>query len=121
MKIRTSLAALALALAALALAAPAAAQQETAPVVKAKPAKPPKVKTEKFKGTVVHATAAQITVQGEENQRVVRTFSLSPKMRERMQKIIERGGYQHGDKVTVYYQPTDEVATRVRGKASKPR
>jgi hypothetical protein len=37
-----------------------------------------------------------------------------------MQKIIDKGGYQYGDKVTVYYDPTTHQAVRVKGKASKP-
>jgi hypothetical protein len=118
---RFSFALVVLAFAGLVAAAPAAAQVETAPAIKLKAPKQPKVKSEKFKGTIVHASRVQITVQSEENPRVVRTFTLSPEMQERMMKIIERGGYQHGDRVTVYYQATGEVATRVRGKPSKPR
>jgi hypothetical protein len=118
---RTSFALLALTLAGLGASAPAAAQVATAPAIKLKSPKPPKVKSEKFKGTVVHASRVQITVQSEVNPRVVRTFSLSPELQERMMKIIERGGYQHGDRVTVYYQATGEVATRIRGKPSKPK
>lgn len=117
----SSLACFVLAFAGLVAAAPSAAQVETAPAIKVQAPKPPKVKAEKFKGTVVHASRVQITVQSEENPRVVRTFSLSPEMQERMTKIIERGGYQYGDRVTVYYQAAGEVATRVRGKPSRPK
>lgn len=95
-----------------------AAQMETRKPVQLKP---PKIKVEKFKGEVLHANAVQITVRSRENARVVRTFSLSPKMREQMQKIIARGGYQYGDKVEVRYEAGRDLAIKIKGKPSRSR
>jgi hypothetical protein len=36
-----------------------------------------------------------------------------------MQKIIDKGGYQYGDKVTVLYDPSSQKAVQVKGKPSK--
>jgi hypothetical protein len=36
-----------------------------------------------------------------------------------MQKIIDKGGYQYGDKVTVYYEPATSSAIKFKGKPSK--
>ena len=37
-----------------------------------------------------------------------------------MQKIVDSGGYQYGDKVTVLYEPATSKAIKVKGKPSKP-
>jgi hypothetical protein len=98
-------------------AAPALAQvQTTAPII----VKQPKHKFDKFKGSVLSATSAAIMVQGTDNQRIVRTFQYSPKMHEKMIHIIDQGGYQYGDKVTVITEPGSEVAVDVKGHPSKP-
>jgi hypothetical protein len=36
-----------------------------------------------------------------------------------MQQIVDKGGYQYGDKVTVFYDPSSEKALKVKGKPSK--
>jgi hypothetical protein len=36
-----------------------------------------------------------------------------------MQKIIDKGGYQYGDKVTVMYDSVSEKAVQIKGKPSK--
>jgi len=82
--------------------------------------KAPKPKIVKFKGQVVQASIAQIVVRSSENERVIRSFSFSPKVREAMQKIIDRGGYQHGDKVEIHHEAGSDVALKVKGKPSKP-
>jgi len=83
--------------------------------------KPPKIKVEKFKGEVLHANAVQITVRSRADIYVVRTFSLSPKMRDEMQKIIARGGYRYGDKVEVHYEAGRNLAIKIKGKPSRSR
>jgi len=111
--------------------APAAAQTPvTVPIIVADTAAPivlsvvkPKPKTtglDKFEGFVMHANNAQITVRAKGNDLAIRTFPLSEAASARMQKIIEKGGYQYGDKVTVYYEPATEKAMKVTGKPSKP-
>jgi len=74
----------------------------------------------KFEGTVMNANNVIIIVRGKENELAVRTFTLSEQARDKMQKIIDKGGYQYGDKVTVFYDPTTNQAIKIKGKASKP-
>ncbi|HET9805017.1 MAG TPA: hypothetical protein VFP96_17385 [Candidatus Acidoferrum sp.] len=74
----------------------------------------------KFEGTVINANNVIITVRGKENELAVQTFTLSQEARDKMQKIIDKGGYQYGDKVTVFYDPSTNQALKIKGKASKP-
>ncbi len=74
----------------------------------------------KFEGTVMNSNNVLITVRSKENELAVRTFTLSEEVRVKMQKIIDKGGYQYGDKVTVFYDPVTNQAMKVKGKASKP-
>lgn len=74
----------------------------------------------KFEGFVMHANIAQITVRATGNDLAIRTFPLSEPASTKMQQIIDKGGYQYGDKVTVLYDPTTSRALKVRGKASRP-
>lgn len=74
----------------------------------------------KFEGTVINANNVIITVRAKENELAVQTFTLSQEARDKMQKIIDKGGYQYGDKVTVFYDPTTNQALKIKGKASKP-
>jgi hypothetical protein len=102
---------------------PAAAQQPTSvPVDKPIVVKQtePQTGNQKFKGTVMNANIAQITVRGIENELAIRTFPLSPDAAGKMQQIIDRGGYQYGDSVTVIYDPVSQQAIKVKGKPSRP-
>lgn len=74
----------------------------------------------KFEGTVMNANNVLITVRGKENELAVRTFTLSTEARDKMQKIIDKGGYQYGDKITVFFDPATNQAIKIKGKASKP-
>ena len=74
----------------------------------------------KFEGFVMNANTAQITARAKGNDMAIRTFPLSQAASSRMQKIIDNGGYQYGDKVTVFYQPDTAQAIKVKGKPSKP-
>jgi hypothetical protein len=74
----------------------------------------------KVEGTVMNSNSVLITVRSKQNEMAVQTFTLSPDASAKMQKIIDKGGYQYGDKVTVYYDPTTNQAIKVKGKASKP-
>jgi hypothetical protein len=111
--------------------APAAAQgPATVPIIIADTAAPiiiaavkPKPKQTglgKFEGFVMNANNAQITVRAKGNDMAIRTFPLSQNASTKMQQIIDKGGYQYGDKVTVYYDPATEQATKFKGKPSKP-
>jgi len=72
----------------------------------------------KFEGTVLNANIAQITVRAKGNDMSIQTFTLSRQASTKMQQIIDKGGYQYGDKVTVMYDPSSLKAIKVKGKPS---
>jgi hypothetical protein len=74
----------------------------------------------KFEGYVQHANIAQITARAKGNDLSIQTFSLSEAAAAKMQQIVDKGGYQYGDKVTILYDPATMKATKIKGKASKP-
>src|SRR5712691_12995391 len=82
--------------------------------------KPKPTGLDKFEGFVMHANNAQITVRAKGNDMAIRTFPLSEAASAKMQKIIDKGGYQYGDKVTVFYEPATSKAIKFKGKPSKP-
>jgi len=120
-----------IAIAALAVAAAVATattsvrpQVTTAPAIRAK-IRQPKTQFLWFKGEVVHADQQSIIVRDRQDPRFVRTFTYSPKAKEKMERIIENGGYQYGDKVKIQYQAgqtgsTGDVALDIKGRPSKP-
>ena len=79
----------------------------------------PKPGIAKFEGFVMNANIAQISVRAKGNDLAIRTFPLSPVAVGKMQKIIDKGGYQYGDKVTVLYDSATEKAVQIKGKPSK--
>jgi hypothetical protein len=81
--------------------------------------KPKYVGLGKFEGYVMHANIVQITVRAKGNDMSLQTFSLSERAAAEMQTIVDKGGYQYGDKVTVYYDPSSLKALKVKGKPSK--
>jgi len=74
----------------------------------------------KFEGYVMHANTAQITVRAKGNDLAIRTFPLSEAVAAKMQQIVDKGGYQYGDKVTVLYDAASQIAIKIKGKPSKP-
>ena len=98
-------------------ALPAGGQVDTSKPIRIKTLKPKRVT---FEGEVMHANPVAITVRSQENELLIRTFGYSPKVREEMQKIIDRGGYQYGDKVRIQHEEGSDVALRIKGKPSKP-
>ncbi len=107
---------------------PAAAQDpvvtpivvDTAVPLIIKAVKPKPSKWAKFEGTVMHANIAQITARAKGNDMAIQTFPLSEKISAKMQQIIDKGGYQYGDKVKIFYDPTTMKAMNIQGKPSKP-
>ena len=73
----------------------------------------------KFEGFVMNANIAQISVRAKGNDLAIRTFPLSPAAAGKMQKVVDKGGYQYGDKVTVLYDSVTEKAVQIKGKPSK--
>ena len=82
--------------------------------------KPKNTGLAKFEGFVMNANIAQITVRAKGNDLTIRTFPLSQEVSAKMQTVVDKGGYQYGDKVTVYYDPTTSKALKLKGKPSKP-
>ena len=74
----------------------------------------------KFEGYVMHANIAQITLRAKGNDLGIRTFTLSQAATAKMQQIVDKGGYQYGDKVTVLYDPASLQAVKIKGKPSRP-
>jgi hypothetical protein len=74
----------------------------------------------KFEGYIVHANTSQVTVRAKGDDLSIQTFALNQDVSTRMQRIVDNGGYQYGDKVTVYYDPSSRVATKIKGKPSRP-
>ena len=73
----------------------------------------------KFEGYVMHANNAQVTVRAKGDDLGIQTFALNQDVSAKMQKIIDKGGYQYGDKVTIYYDPQTRQAVKIKGKPSK--
>lgn len=95
---------------------------ESKPVtVKIKTVKPPKSHLDTFKGVVLHMDAQSIMVRDANNTAVVKTFSYTPELSKKLKSLIDRGGYQYGDRVRVKYKSGETVAQNISGKASKPR
>jgi len=82
--------------------------------------KPKPSKWAKFEGIVMHANIAQITARAKGNDMSIQTFSLSEQVSAKMQQIIDKGGFQYGDKVTIFYDPATQKAMSIKGKPSKP-
>lgn len=82
--------------------------------------KPKPSKWAKFEGIVMHANVAQITARAKGNDMSIQTFSLSEQVSAKMQQIIDKGGFQYGDKVTIFYDPATQKAMSIKGKPSKP-
>ncbi len=113
--------------AAVTFSSPAAAQNPITPIVvdTAVPivvnaVKPKPTGLSRFEGFIMHANIAQITVRAKGNDQAIQTFSLSEAAAAKMQQIIDKGGYQYGDRVTILYDPATLKAIKVKGKPSKP-
>ena len=74
----------------------------------------------KFEGFVLNANVAQITVRARGSDMSIQTFTLSQRASAKMQVIVDKGGYQYGDKVTVYYDSATLQVVSFKGKPSKP-
>lgn len=89
-------------------------------VVNAVKPKPKPTGLAKFEGFVMHANIAQITARAKNSELTIQTFPLSQEASAKMQQVVDKGGYQYGDKVTVYYDPATMKAAKFKGKPSKP-
>ena len=94
------------------------AQVTTAAPIPVQPPRTAHPRMATFDGQVVRADADHIIVRRRDDPRFIRTFSYSPEVRKKMATILERGGYQYGDRVKIRYQTGKDVALAIRGKPS---
>jgi hypothetical protein len=88
-------------------------------IVSAVKPKPKPTGLSKFEGTVMQANSVQITLKAMGNDLSIQTFPLSQAASLKMQQIIDKGGYQYGDKVKLEYDPQSMKVVKFRGKPSK--
>ena len=88
-------------------------------VVSAVKPKPKVTGLAKFEGYVMNANLAQITLKARGNDMAIQTFPLGEAASAKMQQIIDKGGYQYGDKVRVEYDPQSLRVVKFKGKPSK--
>jgi hypothetical protein len=70
---------------------------------------------------VMHMMYQSLQVRSVADARELHTFSYSPAIRDKMQNILNAGGYQFGDNVVVWYKPGENIAYKIKGKPSKPK
>ena len=99
---------------------PIIASEVASIVVSAVKPKPKPTGLSKFEGTLIHANSVQITLRARGNDLSIQTFPLSEAASAKMQLIIDRGGYQYGDKVKLEYDPQSLRVVKFKGKPSKP-
>ena len=73
-----------------------------------------------LKAEVIFAGPNSIVVREQANELVIHSFSFAPEVKDKMQAVLDKGGYQYGDKVNILYEPGQTVALRIHGKPSKP-
>ncbi len=73
-----------------------------------------------LKAEVIHADSHSIIVREQATERSIHTFTYGDKIKDKMQSIMNNGGYQNGDKVKILYIPGQTVAMKIHGKPSKP-
>jgi hypothetical protein len=88
-------------------------------IVSAVKPKPKPTGLSKFEGTVMQANSVQITLKAMGNDLSIQTFPLSQAASLKMQQIIDKGGYQYGDKVKLEYDPQSMRVVKFKGKPSK--
>jgi len=69
---------------------------------------------------VMHMFINSIQVRNPDNLLEIHTFAYSDQIRDHMQELFGKGGYQYGDRVKIVYRPGEEVALRIKGRHSKP-
>jgi hypothetical protein len=96
----------------------------SAPAASAQSAPAPSPQSEKIIKThfvVMQMTYQSFQVHGVADARELHTFTYSPAIRDKMQNILNAGGYQFGDNVVVWYKPGENIAYKIKGKPSKPK
>jgi hypothetical protein len=73
-----------------------------------------------LKAEVIHADSNSVIVREQQNGMMIHTFNFAPELKDKMQAILDKGGFQYGDKISILYMPGQTVALRIHGKPSKP-
>ncbi len=76
--------------------------------------------SEWLKAEVIHADSLTLIVREQANGYAIHTFNFSTDLKDKMQAMLDKGGFQYGDKVSILFMPGQTVALRVHGKPSKP-
>jgi hypothetical protein len=79
----------------------------------------PPQKIIKARFEVLHMMYQSIQVRSVSDMREIHTFTYAPAIRDDMQSVFNAGGYQYGDKVEVWYKRGEDVALKIKGKASR--
>ncbi len=79
------------------------------------------LKTEMFRGEVLHSDAQRIVVRSRENPRLVRTFTYAPALKKKMEVLHTKGGFQFGDRVQIRHEAGRDLALAIKGKPSTGR
>lgn len=72
----------------------------------------------KYEGYVMHANGVQVTVRSRDNELSLQTFPLTGEAATKMQAYIDKGGFQYGDKITIYYN-SQLQAVKFKGKPTQ--
>ena len=72
-----------------------------------------------LKAEVIHADSNSMVVREQANGMMIHTFTYAPAVQGQMRKVMDQGGYQHGDKVKILCQQGQTVALRISGRPSK--
>jgi hypothetical protein len=75
--------------------------------------------SEWLKAEVIHADAVTLIVRERANGYAVHTFNFSTELQPKMQAMLDKGGFQYGDKVSILFMQGQTVALRIHGKPSK--
>jgi len=76
--------------------------------------------SEWLRAEVIHADAVTLIVREQQNGMAIHTFNFSSELQPRMQALLDKGGFQYGDKVSILFMPGQTVALRIHGRPSKP-
>jgi len=79
----------------------------------------PKPQGNWLKAEVIHADSNTIVVREQANGMMIHTFNFAPELKDKMQAILDQGGFQYGDKVSILNLPGQTVALKIHGKPSK--
>jgi hypothetical protein len=75
--------------------------------------------SEWLKVEVIHADAVSLIVREQANGMAIHTFNFSSDLQPKMQAMLDKGGFQYGDKISILFMQGQTVALRIHGKPSK--